>query len=386
MRVASLLVLALLALAACSSSGTTPTGSGSGGDGGGATSSSSASSSTTGTGGTGGGLPLDTPIQAPAEQWTWVPFDDAFCANGSTTGIGVNLTTKSSRVLIYLEGGGACWSDLTCNTLMTASNFAGGYGATNFTAESTSTSYLAEPGGFFDRAAAANPFKDYSYVYVPYCTGDIHAGNNVVQYGTKTAKHVGFQNMSAYLARLVPTFPSADRVILAGSSAGGYGSTYNWWQTQQAFGKIRVDNLNDSGTPMPADIAALGNGAGPTQSTQWNLPATLPPGCTGCAQSLDAMFTFYAKAFPNQRGALLSYTKDAVLPSFYGITTDQFTTGLEEEATSQLDPNPNLHYFFVDAMGHVLWFNPALTTKAVTLQQFITQMVTDDPAWASVHP
>jgi hypothetical protein len=33
----------------------------------------------------------------------------------------------------------------------------------------------------------------------------------------------------------------------------------------------------------------------------------------------------------------------------------------------------------------VLWFSPTLTTNGVTVQQFVTQMVTDDKSWTSVH-
>src|ERR1700683_4943900 len=98
--------------------------------------------------------------------------------------------------------------------------------------EAADANYLAQPGGFFDRTAAANPFKDYSYVYVPYCTGDNFAGANVVQYGGMTAMHVGFRNVSAFLSRIVPTFPAATHVVLAGSSAGGFGAIFNWGQTQ----------------------------------------------------------------------------------------------------------------------------------------------------------
>jgi len=53
---------------------------------------------------------------------------------------------------------------------------------------------------------------------------------------------------------------------------------------------------------------------------------------------------------------------------------------------AQLDPTQNLKYFEVNASGHVLWFDPQLTTNGVTLQQFLTQMVDDDKDWASVHP
>jgi hypothetical protein len=331
-------------------------------------------------------IPKGPPITATANTWTWVPFPDSACANGTATGIGVNLTgTPSSRVLIYLEGGGACWDDLTCYTLMTATNFTTGYGETNFTADSLSE--LAVPGGFFDRTASANPFQDYSYVYVPYCTGDVHAGNNVAKYTSGTAHFVGYENIGAYLARLVPTFPDAGRIILAGSSAGGFGAALNWWRTQQAFGSIRVDLIDDSGTAMPDSILGdAGVGLEQTQGDAWNLSSTLPPGCTTCKRDLSTLYGYYAKTYPTHRAALLSYEQDTVLPSYFGITEEQFTEGLNQDIGMYFGASSSLKYFTNAGAGHVLWFTPDLTTGTTTVQQFITQMVTDDPTWASVHP
>src|SRR5215468_7682801 len=91
-------VLSLLSLAACGGTTATATG-GTTGSGGG----------TTTTTGFGGHPPLGQPLTAPSEQWTWVDFPNTACGNGMPTGLAVNLTTKSSRVLVYLEGGGACW-------------------------------------------------------------------------------------------------------------------------------------------------------------------------------------------------------------------------------------------------------------------------------------
>src|SRR5690349_8408075 len=54
------------------------------------------------------------PISAPNETWTFVPVPDAHCGNGTSTGIGVNLTDRSNRVLIFLAGGGACWEAAAC--------------------------------------------------------------------------------------------------------------------------------------------------------------------------------------------------------------------------------------------------------------------------------
>ena len=339
-----------------------------------------------GTGDAGQYIP-GAPLTAPANTWTWVDFPEALCANGTSTGLGVNLSsTAGSRVLIYLEGGGACWDALTCYTLQTASYFTTGYGPTDFAAESADVTYLAEPGGFFDRTAAANPFKDYSYVYVPYCTGDVFAGNNVASLGGMTADFVGARNIVTYLDRIVPTFPSAPRVYLAGSSAGGFGALVNWGRTQQAFGSIPVHLIDDSGTLMPPDVLAMSSAAAANMEAEqaaWNINANLPPGCTGCGTRLDDIWAYYATAFPHQKASLLSYTADTVLPTFYGLTTAEFTMGLDEEIMTMFEPTTNLKYFTFTGAGHVLWFTPSLTTNGVTVQQFLTLMVNDDPTWTS---
>ncbi len=333
----------------------------------------------------GGGFVFGAPITAPANQWTWIPMSDVVCGNGAASGIGINPGAAGSRVLIYLEGGGACWDALTCYTDMTAAYFTTGYTQADFAAESADAAYLALPGGFFDRTAAANPFKDYSYVYVPYCTGDTFAGDNVTTLGTNTAHFVGHANVTNILERVVPTFAGTDRVVLAGSSAGGYGALHNWWQTQQAFGSVRVDVLDDSGTNMPPDVLPVTNATYMAQIAAWNLAATVPP-CAACAADPTAIWSFYAQAFPTHRGALLSYTMDSVLPTFMGITTAQFTTGLSELESTRFAPSANLQYFALGAAGHVLFFSPLLAQGTTTVQTFVTQMVTDSTSWASVHP
>jgi hypothetical protein len=391
-----ILLLASLALVACGSAGTSATSdggleSGTTSDGGhdasGKTTKDAGGDSTSSTG-TDSGFTKGAPITAKADTWTWVPIADSACANGAPTGIGVNLSSSpNARVLIYLEGGGACWSDLTCYTLMSAAYFTTGYGEADFVTESASE--LAVPGGFFDRTTSANPFQDYNYVYIPYCTGDIFAGNNVVKFPSGTAHFAGYTNMGSFLSRIVPTFPDADRVILAGSSAGGFGAAVNWWRTQQAFGSIRVDLIDDSGTVMPDSILGdAGVSLEQTQGAAWNLLGALPPGCTTCAADLSTLYGYYAKEFATHRAALLSYEQDTVLPTFFGITTTQFTEGLNQDIGTYFGPTSSLKYFTNSGAGHVLWFTPDLTsgTGTTTVQQFITQMVTDDPSWANVHP
>lgn len=317
-------------------------------------------------------------IVAPLREWTWVPVDGAVCANGTPTGIGVNLGT-SNRVAIFLNGGGACWDATTCYTLGTAANITSGYGATAFTNDAT---HLLN-GGFFDRTDAANPFKDDSLVFVPYCTGDVHGGSNPDQvYDGHPTKHVGLINMAKFLQRLVPTFPNATRVILSGSSAGGFGALTNWWQTQQAFGAIRVDLIDDSGPPLPAPYLAPSISS--VWSDAWNLAAAEPAGCTGCATDLDAVFAFYAAQFPDHRAALLSYTQDGIISGFFQISGEEFETGLGV-LTTEILSHDIYRVFYKTGTSHVL-FAPTSEQNGVTLREFVTKMVNDDPSWASVMP
>lgn len=377
----SLVFLAPLALAACGGGAES---SGSGGNGGNTATGGSAGgaggSGTTTTDTTTSTLPPADPIVTPKEQWTWVPFDNAFCANGTTTGIGANITDKSNKVVIYLMGGGACWSDLTCYSLQTAVNIESGYGEAEFTNDAKSLN-----GSLFDRNDPNNPLKDASYFFVPYCTGDVHGGDNPdAVYGGKPTMHVGYKNMTAYLSRIVATFPNAERVLLSGSSAGGFGAGFNWWQAQQMFGDARVDLLDDSGPPLPPPY--LSESLEGQWRAAWNLNATLPEGCAECQTDLSALFGFYATNLPKNRGALLSYTNDQVIASYFMITQAKVAEGLGVLGAS-LDGYDNFRYYYVDGNSHVLLGDPAGTNQnGVNLLTWITQMESDDPAWTNVKP
>ncbi|APR77171.1 Hypothetical protein A7982_02518 [Minicystis rosea] len=363
---AHLMLLASTVLMACSSAESGGTGS------------------TAGSGGGGGAAPA-LPIEAPKERWTWVPFADAFCANGESTGLAVNLTDRSKRVVFYLEGGGACWDESTCYTLKASSHIESGYGQAEFDADFDPEAPKVETAKIFDRSDAANPFKDMSFVYVPYCTGDLHGGDSVATYGDHTTRHAGGANVVAYLRRIVPTFPDAERVFFIGASAGAYGVTFNAWRVQKAFGDVRVDVIDDSGPPL--DPPYFAKTLSDTWRKQWNLNASLPPDCAACKETFGALYDYYGKTFTTQRRALLSYTTDWILPIYFGFEEAQFPTIIDEIAEKRVDPYPAAHYFFADGKGHVLLTADTLpSTNGIALQTWLGQMVNDDPAWTSVHP
>ena len=133
-------------------------------------------------------------------------------------------SSGGGELFLYFMGGGACWDASTCFVLNTPVH--GPFGA----AQWDGTGAPAVARALIGRAPR-NPFRDASYVFVPYCTGDLHAGSNVATYdvlGPRPFAHVGRRNVEALLPRLRATWPAPARVVISGSSAGGFGATLNY--------------------------------------------------------------------------------------------------------------------------------------------------------------
>ena len=99
---------------------------------------------------------------------------ESACHDGSPTGFAINVQ-DTSDLFIFFEGGGACWDYLTC-VVAPVPRHHGPVGATEWAARQQ---MLPEP---FDRTRATNPFRNATMIYIPYCTGDLHVGDNVATY------------------------------------------------------------------------------------------------------------------------------------------------------------------------------------------------------------
>lgn len=314
------------------------------------------------------------PIEGGPDHWTWVSFPESSCANGTPAGLAVSIGT-TKRVFLYLEGGGACWSEATC------------FGA-NPTAVRTTTGVSASDvpgmGGNtpFNRQDTNNPFREYSFVYVPYCTGDVHAGDAERTYGAHSMKHFGRRNVEAFLHRLVPTFADAERVVLSGSSAGGFGSYLNFDRVQTAFREIPVDLIDDSGQPLPASVVS------PMQAWKdaWNLGENFPSDCVGCGDSFEPALAYYATKYPKSRLALLTFATDPTIAAYMQLNASQFTGALATLLSTTFDAHPNTKYFVLSGSSHVLLSDMRRKTGGVSLAAWLGAMQAADPAWASVKP
>lgn len=296
------------------------------------------------------------PIQATDGRWSYVHFPEAHCGNGSETGIGINPKAGATTLVLYFQGGGACWEAGACYVLRTAVHVEDTVQEATVLTESTQAGLKV----LFDRDDAANPLRGASFVYVPYCTGDLHHGTHIQHYEalgqTRDLHHVGALNTAAYLRRLVPTFPNVQRVIVAGVSAGGYGALLHAARVQAAFGpQVRVDVLDDSGIPLSMEWQRFGT-AMQAWKPEW------PSGCTECStRGYGALAPFLAGALPSpSRQAFLFFRKDGVIASYFGLPGTDIQAGIGQLVGSAAT---NQHFLLRDGDSHVLLGAPDTATS-----------------------
>jgi hypothetical protein len=321
-------------------------------------------------------VPDARPVETINDQWRWVDVPGSVCANGTPTGFGVNRHPGARGVLIFLQGGGACWDGPSCWGPAASSLYvATGYGRLQF-----ATDILALGSLFLRRGAAANPFRAFNMVYVPYCTGDVHAGDRIATYqwlGNRPTHHRGAHNLGLFLSYVAATFPDADRVFLAGDSAGGFGVALNLHRVVEAFPRARVVGIDDSGPPVqPAgDRWAV-------WARTWGV--RFPPECTeACATSIDVALDVYRRRLGDTRVAVLSFESDLVIRAFMGHDARGYAQRLRALADRVDGMWPSARYFFTPGAAHVLGIQPV---RPSGYDEWIRRFVNDDPTLRSVRP
>jgi len=323
-------------------------------------------------------------------MWSFVPVFGMECANETWTGIGVNPTESSSKLLIFLEAGGACFNSISCAAFAHPNGFF----------EEDLFEIMSEPKGVFNRVARTNPFSDYSYVFIPYCTGDIHAGVNPD--GTGGRNQVGFLNVASALPEIVARFPKVEEVVLAGSSAGGFGAIANFEQVQQAFGDIPVTLLNDSGAPLPPEY--MTPCFQENLAAQWGIDQIVPGECEGCrigeGGGLYNLLPWLAEKYPDRRMGVVTSLSDLTMSTFFGfgypecselpipIPGEDFAMGVAELRDDLAARYDNVAVYSVPGTKHVFFSETPMRTEVdgVRLSDWLKGMLSGSADWDNVRP
>ncbi|MEM7154155.1 MAG: pectin acetylesterase-family hydrolase [Myxococcota bacterium] len=293
-------------------------------------------------------------------QWQWVDVEGTECIDGTPTGVGVRRGTGDGLV-IYFEGGGGCFDAASCALFYaTFANF--DENAFNLLVPTLLS------GGIFDDEDTDNPVADWSMVYVPYCTGDVHAGDKDlggVPGFLGSHQFVGYRNFGLDLERIGSTFPEPSHVLVTGISAGGYGAALNYDRIADAYAysDAPITLLDDSGPPMGESVIPLC--MQDLWTELWNLEQVLPSDCEDCFgdEGWVRPLTHYLRdQHPDQNFGLVSNLRDSTIRTFLGagqndcaggfISGNQYQQALLDFRDEVVDDAPNWATFFVDGIGH----------------------------------
>lgn len=340
------------------------------------------------------GPKLGAPLEIAEEQlgeWVWVAMPQMRCSDGTAGGFAVNFIADRSQLVVYLQGGGICFDELTCGLSGAASSVGTEPLRTSLDAS------IRDHRGIFDRGDPSNPFRESNFVVVPHCTGDHHTGDRVATYGHTEHHHVGYTNITRMLERVVPTFRDATRVVLSGFSAGGVGITANYHQLATAFESVGQPSpylVIDSGPFMRPPF--LEASAQAMLRDNWGLDQTIGAFCPSCLEDgFHELYRANARLHPGLRSSLVCAYDDGVVRLLYGVLnpggldSEQMRRGLNDLADwgESLEDalTPSVHrVFFYEGDRHGA-LNVAALSATPGLADFLNAQLGEGD-WVNVRP
>ena len=307
-------------------------------------------------GGGGGEGGVENPVRDEYRTWIKVEPEGAVCGNNSQYKFFVNYSDTSDDLVIVFEPGGACWDFESCTG---ANGIRGAANVDGIPDDHHELASVISP--FLQRFDPQSPTKDWNMVYVPYCTGDVHTGNNVITYEDPTGEaapvtfhHAGHDNVQKVIAWIDEHFTRIPRMLVTGCSAGGAGSITNYWFLRNGITTAeQAYMLDDSGPIFPS-----GGYSEPLHlkvRESWNVDSILedlPEGFD--PENFGSINTALADAFPDDRLATTYFRRDMNFSlysyeRFYDFPPKEEVMAMWEADTQLLvdmyAQRENLHYY-----------------------------------------
>ncbi len=272
-------------------------------------------------------------------KWTTVTLPAAAsCGNGTPARVFVNRTPKTTKTLVYFEGGGACWDQNSCLGKGKLSEVASNPNGVpeNYLSQLNLAAYgLSTP--LITRTPLLGKIftQDWNLVYVPYCTGDVHTGSTSQVYSDADASkpttyfHYGYRNAKALSAWMAANLPKPEQLLVSGSSAGGVGATANYGVLRLAVKPLKSSLVADSGPLFPAPQTGTSDqypslplqnkvrslwGVDRSDGVATELISQFPQ--AGDVSDLSTLNTGLSKVFPQDRFGYMTFQEDGVFSAF----------------------------------------------------------------------
>lgn len=312
------------------------------------------------------------------------PADGPMCLRGDDYWMSTRAGTHDSNdLLIFLQGGGACWSDF-CQAL-----------------EQLGSPTLPQS-GMLNTSLAGNAFADWNTVYLPYCDGSLFVGDVDIdddEDGVIDRYHHGLINLSAALDVAVEEFPDAERIVLAGSSAGSYGVHLSNMLVRYLWPDAELIVIADAGVGLgkPGDLEFV-----PGLLGEWNALRFFPQSCPECIDDHIVGFVdWQLQRDPNMRFAAISSYGDTVIGDiFLGIGAQAYEAALVQELGWLAEQHPDRYdrFFFAGTLHTTIAADtqsgggiPGLTSTydgtvvdGMSVAQWLGLLVNQDPSFDDV--
>ncbi len=307
--------------------------------------------------------------------WSEIPLPTGICARGTSYSFFVH-PANPNKLLIYFQGGGACWNADTCKV--------GGPFEDKIN-EGALASYL----GIFNFDNPLNPIADYSVVFVPYCTGDIFTGSSTQSFtaddgSSFTIHFAGFTDAQAVLNWTYTNYPDPTNLIVTGSSAGSYGAIFNAPYVLSHYSKAQAAVFGDAGVGV-GGAGSAGKGAG--NISVWGSLKNVYKNIGYLAavtkgDVVSGLWAGAAQTFPNVSFGLYTAYADETQISYYvlgGGTAADWTPQMEK-ILSGLDRYSNFHSYIAPGVVHTILPRPLFYTMRVAdtpFRQWFTNLISD---------
>jgi len=280
--------------------------------------------------------PIEESSQGQVTTYTFDAAEGPICMRGDAFRTSVRDLPGSDDLVIFLQGGGACWSEF-CLAVTGAPS---GVPSMNV----------------LNTALPENPTKDWDVVYLPYCDGSFFAGDaehddNLNGNGKRT--HRGLANLTAALEVAKMRFPDAKRILLAGSSGGAYGLLLGAPLTRHYYPDAELVVMADSGI----GIAKNGDNAFlQTILDEFDLDRFIPEDCPTCTDNghITGVVGWFLERDANTRVGLFSSWYDSVLANtFLRVPPEDFADALKAQTDLLEQAFPDrFRRFIVDGVQH----------------------------------
>jgi Pectinacetylesterase len=314
-------------------------------------------------------------VVAPARWERVEPGGRTRCGRGGRFAFWARVAAPD-RLLVFFEGGGGCWDYRSCAP-----------GSTYFDDDVDAGDDPSSGAGVLDLDNPRNPFRGWSVLYVPSCTGDVYAGDAARTYRSGAADvtihHRGHVNAAAALDWVSRRVPDPRRVFVTGCSAGSVGSILHAPRIIRQYPRARVAQLGDSLGFLfsePTDLREL-----------WGADRVLPDWVPGVRAIPRDRFTtprFYqavAGHYPRASFAQVNYAEDAVQRRFYeagGGSPEDFRRALLGNLAAIRASSPNFRSCLLEGSEHCALPRPefyTLTSGGVWLRDWVAAQAEGKP-------